>query len=187
MTFRIVILASGSGTLTQAIINAHEASRLPIEIAAVISDKQSEVLARAIRHNIPAFHLPVTGDRSAWDSKLFSMVDELQPDLVVSAGFMRILAPDFVTRFRCINSHPSLLPLFPGAHAVRDALAAHVSETGCTVHWIDSGVDTGPIIAQVTVPINLGDTEEVVHERIKIAERALIVEIIATLAGEEKV
>ncbi len=99
---------------------------------------------------------------------------------------MRILSPEFVKKFRAINSHPSLLPLFPGAHAVRDALAAGVSETGCTVHWIDSGVDTGAIIAQIPMPIRSGDTEEQLHERIKIAERALIVETIATLSREDR-
>jgi phosphoribosylglycinamide formyltransferase-1 len=186
MTFRIVVLASGSGTLTQAIIDAKESGALDLEIAAIISDKDSEVLQRAHRHHISSHYLPLKNARSEWNSELFELVSRYEPDLVVSAGFMRILSPEFVKKFRAINSHPSLLPLFPGAHAVRDALAAGVSETGCTVHWIDSGVDTGAIIAQIPMPIRSGDTEEQLHERIKIAERALIVETIATLSREDR-
>ena len=130
--------------------------------------------------------MPMKSDRNQWNNELLQAVARCEPDLVVSAGFMRILSPDFVAKFRAINSHPSLLPHFPGAHAVRDALAAGVTETGCTIHWIDSGVDTGAIIAQIPLPIRSGDTEASLHERIKIAERALIVETIATLSREER-
>ena len=186
MKFRIVILASGSGTLTQAVIDAQERGLLDVEIAAVMSDKDSEVLQRAQRHGITTHLMPMKSDRNQWNNELLQAVARCEPDLVVSAGFMRILSPEFVEKFRAINSHPSLLPHFPGAHAVRDALAAGVAQTGCTIHWIDSGVDTGAIIAQIPLPIRSGDTEASLHERIKIAERALIVETIATLSREEK-
>jgi phosphoribosylglycinamide formyltransferase-1 len=120
-------------------------------------------------------------DRSEWDRELETLIAALRPDLVVSAGFMRILSHRITTKFPIINSHPALLPAFPGAHAVRDALAAGVSETGTTIHWVDAGVDTGAIISQKNVEILEGDTEESLHERIKIVERGLIVATIASL------
>jgi phosphoribosylglycinamide formyltransferase-1 len=114
-------------------------------------------------------------DRALWNIELENLIAALRPDLVVSAGFMRILPAAITSRFKIINSHPALLPLFPGAHAVRDALAAGASETGTTIHWVDAGVDTGEIIAQEKVEILPSDTEESLHERIKIVERGLIV------------
>ena len=175
---RLVILASGSGTLAQAIIDA----RLDADIVAVISDKKdAEVLARAERAHIETFTIPMLPDRAEWDRELETLIAALKPDLVVSAGFMRILSQRITSRFKIINSHPALLPLFPGAHAVRDALAAGASETGTTIHWVDAGVDTGEVIAQERVEIHAGDTEESLHERIKIVERGLIVATIASL------
>jgi phosphoribosylglycinamide formyltransferase-1 len=114
-------------------------------------------------------------NRADWDQQIISTLTELQPDLVVSAGFMRILSAECVSKFKIVNSHPALLPLFPGAHAVRDALAAGATKTGTTIHWIDAGVDTGEIIAQEEVEITPSDTEESLHERIKIVERRLYV------------
>jgi phosphoribosylglycinamide formyltransferase-1 len=114
-------------------------------------------------------------DRNLWNSELESLIAALRPTLVVSAGFMRILPEAITSRFKIINSHPALLPLFPGAHAVRDALAAAANETGTTIHWVDSGIDTGEVIAQEKIEILPGDTEESLHERIKIIERGLIV------------
>ena len=169
---RILLLASGSGTLAQAIFDA----KLDLEILALISDKDAECLVRAQRAGVEAIHLPLKDSRSDWDKKLFELVDSYNPDLVVSVGFMRILSKEFVEKFRTINTHPALIPNFPGAHAVRDALAAGVKVTGTTVHWVDEGVDTGAIIAQREVAVQAGDTEESLHERIKIEERALIVE-----------
>ena len=169
---RIVLLASGSGSLAQAIFDA----KLNLEILALISDKDSEALKRAERAGVKAIFLPVETSRTEWDKKLFSEVSHLNPDIVVSVGFMRILNKEFVETFRTINTHPALLPNFPGAHAVADALAANATETGTTVHWVDEGVDTGAIIEQVKVAIEPGDTEESLHERIKIKERELIVE-----------
>lgn len=175
---RIVILASGSGTLAQAIIDA----QLDIDIVAVISDKKdAKVLERAQKARIETFTIPMLPDRTEWDRELETLIAALRPDLVVSAGFMRILSERITKRFKVINSHPALLPLFPGAHAVRDALAAGATETGTTIHWVDGGVDTGEVIAQERVEIHPGDTEESLHERIKIVERGLIVATIAKL------
>ena len=128
--------------------------------------------------------LELIGDRSIWNQDIFDLVSKYQPDLVVSAGFMRILAPDFVQTFKVINTHPALLPLFPGAHAVRDALAAGATETGSTIHWVDEGIDTGAVIAQEHVEITATDTEESLHERIKIIERGLIVATIPQILAE---
>jgi phosphoribosylglycinamide formyltransferase-1 len=130
--------------------------------------------------------LELIGDRAIWDRELLALVKKYQPDLVVSAGFMRILAPQFVQTFKVINSHPALLPLFPGAHAVRDALAAGATETGTTIHWVDEGVDTGEVIAQERLEITPSDTEESLHERIKIIERGLIVVTIPEILAELK-
>ena len=120
-------------------------------------------------------------NRSEWDRALINEVENSKPWLVVSAGFMRILAPDFVNKFRTINTHPALLPSFPGAHAVADALAAGVSVTGATVHFVDEGVDTGLIIKQVSVEVRKGDTQAELHERIKIEERKILVQSIKEL------
>ncbi len=175
---RIVILASGSGTLAQAIFDAH----LEADIVAVISDQRdAAVLDRAHKARIETFTIPMLPDRTEWDRELETLVAALKPDLVVSAGFMRILSERITSKFRIINSHPALLPLFPGAHAVRDALATGATETGTTIHWVDAGVDTGEVIAQERVEIHPGDTEESLHERIKIVERGLIVATIAKL------
>jgi len=151
MRKRAVILASGTGSLTQAIIDATE---LDIQVIAVVSDKaDAQVLERAKKAGINTAVIALTGDRAAWDKQLFEQVDKYQPDLVISAGFMKILSAEFVNHFPTINSHPALLPEFPGAHAVRDALAAGAKVTGTTVHWVDAGVDTGPIITQMEVPV----------------------------------
>ena len=179
MRKRVVILASGAGSLTQAILDATE---LDIQIVAVVSDKSdAHVLERAKKANINTSVIELKGDRLAWDGQLFDQVHQYQPDLVISAGFMKILSSEFVSNFPTINSHPALLPEFPGAHAVRDALAAGVSITGTTVHWVDAGVDTGPIITQMEVPVLPGDDEATLHERIKKVERGLIVATIALI------
>lgn len=179
MACRLVILASGAGSITQAIIDAHE---LDIEIVAVLSDQiASQVLARAKTAGIPSECIPVAGSRELWNIQMIEKTVALKPDLVVSAGFMRILPADFVNRFPTINIHPSLLPDFPGAHAVRDALAAGVLTTGSTVHWVDAGVDTGPVITQMQVPVLPNDNEATLHERIKKIERSLMVTTIALI------
>lgn len=184
---RIVLLASGSGTLTQAVIDAFAESDRGVEIVAIGSDSaKAPVLARARAHSIPDFVVRPRDftDRAAWNLGLREKVSSYGPDWVVSAGFMRILGPGFIAGFehRIINTHPALLPAFPGAHGVRDALAHGVKITGGTIHLVDAGVDTGPIIAQFAVPVLPADTEETVHERIKARERAELVALLAHLA-----
>ena len=176
MTAKIVVMASGQGSLAQAIFDAVAIGDVDAKIVEVISDKpDAQVLVRAKDFDIPCFVHPMQKDRLTWDAELIDHVDRLQPDLVVSAGFMRILSPIFVARFKMINTHPALLPAFPGAHAVRDAIAAGVPVSGATVHWVDVGVDSGPVIAQAQVPVLPNDDESSLHERIKIVERGLIV------------
>ena len=178
---KVVILASGSGTLARAIFAADK----NYEITALICDQPAaKVIGIATEFGIKVELLELVGDRAIWDQELLSLVTKHQPDLVVSAGFMRILAPQFVQTFKVINSHPALLPLFPGAHAVRDALAAGATETGTTIHWVDEGIDTGEVIAQERLEITPTDTEESLHERIKIIERGLIVATIPQILAE---
>ena len=175
---KLVLLASGSGSLAQALIDAK------FDIAAIVTDvPDAPVIERAQRAGITAKVIPFIEPRSKWNQELIDVISDLKPDLVVSVGFMRILSREFVTRFKVINSHPALLPNFPGAHAVKDALAAGVTETGCTIHWVDEGVDTGPVIAQVKVPVNSDDDVNSLHERIKIAERELIVQTVRNLGA----
>ena len=187
---RIVLLASGSGTLTQAVIDAFtnpDIAEANVEIAAIGSDSASAgVLERARTAGIPSFVLAPRdcADRAEWNTRLRETVAAYAPDWVVSAGFMRILGPEFVAAFpdRIINTHPALLPSFPGAHGVSDALAHGVKVTGGTIHLVDSGVDTGPIITQFPVPVIDGDTEASVHERIKMREREEVVRLLGFLA-----
>ncbi len=175
---RLVLLASGSGTLAQALIDAE------FDIAAIVTDvPDAPVIERAKSAGIKTKVIPFVEPRSKWNQELFDCVIDLKPDLVVSVGFMRILNSDFVKRFKVINSHPALLPNFPGAHAVKDALAAGVTETGCTIHWVDEGVDTGPVIAQMKIPVKTDDDVNSLHERIKIAERELIVKTVRNLGA----
>jgi phosphoribosylglycinamide formyltransferase-1 len=182
---RIVILASGSGSIAQAIIDAQHTGELKAEIACVISDQpDAKVLERAMSAEIPGKVIAMSANRLDWDEQVISALTQLQPDLVVSAGFMRILSAECVSKFKIVNSHPALLPLFPGAHAVRDALAAGATKTGTTIHWVDAGVDTGEIIAQEEVEITPSDTEESLHERIKIVERRLYVATLKQLLGK---
>jgi phosphoribosylglycinamide formyltransferase-1 len=179
MRKRIVILASGSGSLAQAIIDAKD---LDVQIVAIVADKHGvEVLERAKKAGINTSVIELHDDREAWNQQLFDQVKHYLPDLVVSAGFMKILSPKFVNYFPTINAHPALLPEFPGPHAVRDALAAGASITGTTIHWVDEGTDTGPIITQMEVPVLPGDDEATLHERIKKVERGLIVATIALI------
>lgn len=182
----LVVMASGDGSVAQAIFDAEVNGELAglIKIEKVISDQTGAgVLNRAKQSGIPTVTLPIKdfADRLEWNQALISEVAKTKPWLVVSAGFMRILAPDFVNKFRTINTHPALLPAFPGAHAVAEALAAGVEVTGATVHYVDEGVDTGQIINQVSVEIHKGDTQALLHERIKIEERKILVKTIKEL------
>lgn len=189
MTARLVVLASGSGTLLQSLIDTVQADGLDAAIVAVGSDVPDALaLERAWRAGIPAFCCRPGdfADRAAWDAALLAQVSAYDPDWVVSAGFMRILGAPFVDAFpgRVINTHPALLPAFPGAHAVRDALVYGVKVTGCTVHVVDHGIDTGPVLAQRAVTVDPDDDESSLHERIKQVERQLLVETLAALIGE---
>jgi phosphoribosylglycinamide formyltransferase 1 len=177
---------SGSGTLLQSLLDA-TGPTYPARIVAVGADRDNvEGLARAKRAGVPTFAVRVRDylDRAAWDAALTGVVASHEPDLVVSAGFMKLVGPAFLDRFagRMINSHPALLPAFPGTHAVRDALRYGVKVTGCTVMLVDAGVDSGPVLAQQPVWVEPGDTEETLHERIKIVERRLLVDVVAALA-----
>nr|WP_277925461.1 phosphoribosylglycinamide formyltransferase [Sediminivirga luteola] len=192
---RCVILASGSGTLTQAVLDAFPVGRSAagVDVVAVGSDQPGAgALERAERAGLPTFCEPLprgatAAERASWNERLARSTAAHRPDWVVSAGFMRILGPAFLEAFpdRIINTHPALLPSFPGAHAVRDALAHGVKVTGSTIHLLDGGVDTGPIIAQVPVPVLPGDDEASLHERIREVERAELVEVLRFLAEGE--
>lgn len=183
---RVVVLASGSGTLLQALVD--ELDRNTVEIVAVGADLTCEAIAKADRAGIDSFIVPFDADarrdRGAWNRRLLKAVESYSPDLVVSAGFMRILGEEFVAAFegRIINTHPALLPSFPGAHAVPDALDYGVKVTGTTVHIVDNGVDTGPILAQRAVEVLDSDTVDTLHERIKIVERRLLADVLTTIA-----
>ncbi|SMC88374.1 phosphoribosylglycinamide formyltransferase-1 [Kibdelosporangium aridum] len=183
------MLVSGSGTLLQALLDEARDETCPIKVVAVGADRTGiEGLARAERAGVPTFVERVRdhADRSAWDQALAKAVAAYEPDLVVSAGFMKILGSAFLTQFagRVINTHPALLPAFPGAHAVEEAVAYGVKVTGCTVHLVDTGVDTGPILAQEAVPVESGDDVAGLHERIKTVERRLLVDVLARLVRE---
>jgi phosphoribosylglycinamide formyltransferase 1 len=183
----IVVLVSGSGTNLQALIDAASDPAYGLRILAVGADRAGITgLHRAGAAGIPTFVCRVEdfATRAEWDASLAQRLDDHGPRFVVSAGFMKLLGPQVLTRYTVLNTHPALLPAFPGAHAVRDALAAGVATTGCTVHVVDAGVDTGPVLAQSTVPILEGDTEESLHERIKAAEHPLLVELVGRAARE---
>jgi phosphoribosylglycinamide formyltransferase-1 len=186
---RVVVLVSGTGSLCAALLAATDDPAYPAEVVAVGSDRPAEGLAHATARGLPTFVLAVGDhpDRGAWDRALADAIAGHEPDLVVSAGFMKIVGPAVLEAFgdRLINTHPALLPAFPGAHAVRDALAAGVPVTGATVHLVDAGVDTGPVLAQREVPVRPGDDEERLHERIKTVERDLLVETVAQLVTSD--
>ncbi|WP_255954108.1 phosphoribosylglycinamide formyltransferase [Streptomyces odontomachi] len=190
---RLVVLVSGSGTNLQALLDAIAAEgpeRFGARIVAVGADRHSATgLDRARAAGLPTFVCRVKDHptREQWDAALAEATAAYQPDLVVSAGFMKIVGKEFLARFggRFINTHPALLPSFPGAHGVRDALAYGAKVTGCTVHFVDDGVDTGPIIAQGVVDVVEEDTAEgeaALHERIKDVERRLLVDVVRQLA-----
>ena len=185
-----MVLVSGSGTNLQALIDASNQTEYGVEIVAVGADRTGiTALERAERHGIETFVVETSSydDRAAWDTALAEAVDAHSPDLVVLAGFMKLAGPAFLAKFggRTLNTHPALSPAFPGMHGPRDALAYGVKVTGATLFVVDEGVDTGPIVAQVAVPVLDGDDEETLHERIKTSERAMLVEWVGTLARSD--
>lgn len=188
---RLVVLVSGSGTNLQAILDACDDPSFGCEVVAVGADRPAIAgLDRAERRGVPTFVVAVADhpDRASWDAALADAIGAHDPDLVVSAGFMKILGPAVLERFggRVINTHPALLPSFPGAHSVRDAMAHGVKVTGCTCHYVDAGVDTGPIIAQRAVAVEDDDTEGSLHERIKVVEREMLVGVLRELGERHR-
>ncbi|MHA7180824.1 phosphoribosylglycinamide formyltransferase [Arthrobacter sp. MDB2-24] len=185
---RIVVLVSGSGSNLQAVIDAVADGSLPVTVAAVGADRPGTGgVERARDAGIATFEVDFRqyDDRADWNRALTGAVAAHEPDFVVSSGFMRIVDQHFLDRFpnRYLNTHPALLPSFPGAHGVRDALAYGVKVTGCTVMIADAGVDTGPILAQAPVAVLPDDTEETLHERIKVEERRLLIATLGSLAA----
>lgn len=186
---RLVVLVSGSGTNLQALLDACADPAYGAVVAAVGADREGiGGLDRAQAAGVPTFVLPVTehASRADWDAAFADLVAAHRPDLVVSAGFMRLAGPAFLARFggRYVNTHPALLPAFPGMHGARDALAHGVKVTGATVFVVDAGVDTGPIVGQVAVPVRDEDDEVALHERIKVEERRMLVDVVGRMVRE---
>jgi len=186
----VVVLISGIGSNLLALLKAAENPLFPAKIVAVGSDKDAPGLVHAELYEVDTFVVEPSrfGSKEQWAEKLLASVQHHQPDLVVLAGFMRILPANFVSALKgkLINTHPSLLPEFKGAHAVRDALAAGVTKTGVTIHYVDEGVDTGEIIVQSELEILPQETEHALHERIKTIERALLVKTIEQFALKQR-
>jgi phosphoribosylglycinamide formyltransferase-1 len=182
---RLVVLASGTGSLLASLLDA-AVGDYPARVVAVGVDRDCRAAEIATAASLPTFTVRLTDhpDRDAWDAALTAAAAAHSPDLIVSAGFMKILGPQFLSQFsgRTFNTHPTLLPAFPGAHGVADALAYGVKVTGCTVHVVDAGTDTGPILAQQPIPVLDDDDEQTLHERIKVTERRLLVDVVAAVA-----
>jgi phosphoribosylglycinamide formyltransferase 1 len=186
---RLVVLVSGEGTNLQALMDACAGDSYGARIVAVGADRGGIAgLARAQAAGITTFTLQVRDfpSRDEWDRALTEACAGFEPDLVILAGFMKLVGPDFLARFggRVINTHPALLPSFPGRHGVRDALEHGAKVSGCTVFLVDAGTDSGPIIAQAPVPVRDEDDEATLHERIKVAERELLVETVGKLVRD---
>ncbi|MCF8524047.1 MAG: phosphoribosylglycinamide formyltransferase [Aquiluna sp.] len=182
----IVVLISGSGSNLRALLEACDNPLYPAKIVAVGADNPAAGLAHAEQFGVPTFVVEpgLFDSREKWAEVLLGNLQYHKPDLVVLAGFMKVLPAGFVSALspNIINLHPSLLPAFPGAHAVRDALSAGASITGATVHIVDAGVDTGPVLAQREIAVPMGITEPDLHEQIKAIERSLVVEVVSQIA-----
>lgn len=186
---RLVVLISGAGSTMQAVLEAQRAGGYGASVVAVISDRPDARgidIARAAGIPVEVVKLADFADRGAWDAALAERIAAHEPDLVLCAGFMRLLGQACLTQFggRIVNTHPALLPSYPGAHGVRDALADGAKVTGCTVMLVDEGVDTGPIVAQAAVEVWDDDTETSLHERIKSVERGLFADTVGRMARE---
>ena len=182
----MVILASGTGSLLRSLLDATKAADFPARIVAVGVDRDCPAVDIASEASVPSYTVRLRDhpDRDAWDRAVTEATAAHEPDLIVAAGFMKILGREFLSRFmgRIINTHPALLPAFPGAHPVPDALEYGVKVTGCSVHLVDAGTDTGPLLAQEPVPVLDDDDEASLHERIKVVERRLLAEVLAAVA-----
>lgn len=181
---RLVVLVSGSGTNFTDLLQRTREGRVPAEIIAVGADRPCGGVETAAAAGIATFVEPFTAPREEWSNRIADRVAAFEPDVVVLSGFMRLLSPAAVTRFEpaILNTHPAHLPEFPGAHGVRDALAAGVRESGASVIIVDSGVDTGPILAQQRVPVLPDDTQDSLHDRIKVVERELLAKVLTDIA-----
>jgi len=185
----VAVLISGTGSNLRALLEATRHPDFPARVVVVGADREADGLAHAEEFGIPSFTVPwhEHDSRETWGEELGRQLAVWEPDLVVLSGLMRLLPPSLVAQFspRLINTHPAYLPEFPGAHGVRDALAAGVAQTGASVIVVDDGVDTGPILAQERVPILAGDTEHALHERIKPVERRLLIDVVRRIATGE--
>ncbi|MDT0115869.1 phosphoribosylglycinamide formyltransferase [Microbacterium sp. PRF11] len=185
----VAVLISGTGSNLRALLEAASATDFPARVVAVGADREAAGFAHAEEFGIPTFLVPFSSfaSREKWGAELGEQLAVWQPDLVVLSGMMRLLPADLVAAWepRIINTHPAYLPEFPGAHGVRDALAAGATQTGASVIVVDSGVDTGPILAQERIPVLPGDDEEALHERIKPVERRLLIDVVRRIAEGE--
>ncbi len=181
------MLISGGGSNLRALLEASEDAEFPARVVAIGADRDADGLALGEEFSIPTFTVPFSShaSRDAWGDELLTQIQQWQPDLVVLSGLMRLLPPRVVEALspHLINTHPAYLPEFPGAHGVRDALAAGATQTGASLIVVDNGVDAGPIIAQERVPVMPGDTESSLHERIKPVERRLLVQAVLDIAN----
>lgn len=187
----VAVLISGTGSNLRALLEAARHPDFPARVVVVGADREADGLAHAEEFGIPSFTVPwhEHDSREAWGEELGRQLDVWTPDLIVLSGLMRLLPASLVARYspRLLNTHPAFLPEFPGAHGVRDALAAGVTETGASVIVVDDGVDSGPILAQERVPVLAGDTEHSLHERIKPVERRLLIDVVRDIATGELV
>jgi phosphoribosylglycinamide formyltransferase-1 len=183
----LVVLISGGGSNLRALLEASEDAEFPARVVAVGADRDADGFEHAEAFGIPTFAAALSNfdDRDAWGDALLEQIQIWSPDLVILSGFMKLLPPRVIEALspNLINTHPAYLPEFPGAHGVRDALAAEVTETGASVILVDNGVDSGPIIAQRRVPVEPGDTEHSLHERIKPVERELLIQAVLDIAN----
>ena len=186
---RLVVLISGGGSNLRALLEASEDAEFPARVVAIGADRDADGLAHAEEFGIPSFVVPfgVYPTREQWGAALLEQVRQWDADLVILSGLMRLLPPAFVHALtpNLLNTHPAYLPEFPGAHAVRDAIAAGATQTGASVIVVDDGVDTGPIVVQERVPVHDGDTEGALHDRIKLVERELLVRVVLDIANGE--
>jgi phosphoribosylglycinamide formyltransferase-1 len=183
----LVVLISGGGSNLRALLEASEDAEFPARVVAVGADRDADGLAHAEEFGIPTFSAALSNfpDRDSWGDEILEQIQQWSPDLVILSGFMKLLPPRVIAALspNLINTHPAYLPEFPGAHGVRDAIAAGVTRTGASIIIVDNGIDAGPIIAQRRIPVLPGDTEASLHERIKPVERELLVQAVLDIAN----
>ncbi|KRC60724.1 phosphoribosylglycinamide formyltransferase [Agromyces sp. Root81] len=185
---KLVVLISGTGSNLRALLDASADAEFPARVVAIGADRDAEGLVLGEEYGVPTFSVPFTAypDRDSWGDALIAEVRRWEPDVVVLSGLMRLVPPAVVDAFspNLINTHPAYLPEFPGAHGVRDALAAGVTQTGASLIVVDNSVDGGPIIAQERIPVLPGDTESSLHDRIKPVERRLLIQAVLDIANQ---